>query len=754
MVEPPKQGGFFVKNGQRHRFYGGLGGINETVPAKERQSVYAQLLNQTNDNCENFQLSNNEQELEDQWKILDINGEKKQVNQIWLDHPQFWTCAELQDALQALDEAEVRKNDSNDKPSLELRKIAQEIDTISSDIGVCENSNRKSKVTFNLQDNESMIDNERTRDIDMQRIVQHECMACGLHHTEDENNWIKCGMCWKWVTMDCLKIQCKDDDLRYLSPHNYWTCFECAEWTIQSRTSIKSMETRLTSLETKYRKIEPQQTLQTENDALQQQVKTWESRAKQLYDHKTKLETSIEDERQQWNKQSETMMQQAKDLEKKNQELIKKIDESRKNIIDLKRTNTQMQSIEVENKQLRDRIADLQKQINQTNWSLRPGTSKQTSTVSKMPTSTTSSKMSTTVKNIATTESAASHKPSPLFRMDDTDSWWEQYQRETQQKSNEATTNLQQNFIPSTSREKERPGRSQIKDPRERKRVRSLSAKPLKKPKIVCTKKVGVLSDSQLKHIIMDNQLEELWMRMNYDNDVYLYRGSTSNDLREQVQRKGILDNCDVVILSVGSNDLSYITDDPEDMEDEKENAALLNYIVHDIVQLTQFFTEKGQLVYWVTPPIRTYRKPEAYHKLISEIRDQNIANLIIVDDATRDKKVLDPKDGTHMTRQATKDLIIKILEHINGMQIQLTENPNIHEAIDKLQIFGNKCWACGSTKHDARACPKKEDIQCKYCLFNGHIAQMCLTPHRMCHWCGRKGGHQRNKCLGWWSNI
>ena len=77
--------------------------------------------------------------------------------------------------------------------------------------------------------------------------------------------------------------------------------------------------------------------------------------------------------------------------------------------------------------------------------------------------------------------------------------------------------------------------------------------------------KIAIISDSQMKYVTLDEGLEELWVRKGWDSSVAIMRGMNARHIRELATKEAFnTRECDVVILSVGSNDLQYYKNQDE----------------------------------------------------------------------------------------------------------------------------------------------------------------------------------------------
>ena len=112
-------------------------------------------------------------------------------------------------------------------------------------------------------------------------------------------------------------------------------------------------------------------------------------------------------------------------------------------------------------------------------------------------------------------------------------------------------------------RNEERPTQQMRDKPTEmRKTVRSVSREWDRRVRFklnIAKTKVQVISDSQSKHVVVDEELQELWIRKGWDNHVALMKWLNALDIKQLIENKHInTTESDIIILSAGSNDLQY----------------------------------------------------------------------------------------------------------------------------------------------------------------------------------------------------
>lgn len=264
---------------------------------------------------------------------------------------------------------------------------------------------------------------------------------------------------------------------------------------------------------------------------------------------------------------------------------------------------------------------------------------------------------------------------------------------------------------------------------------------------------IGIISDSQLKHVVMDNKLEELWARNRWDENVYIYRGATTTDLRDEVRRLGILNECNIILLSAGSNDLFLLEDDTRDSTEIDENDRIIEYTACDIMEIVQHFNNRGALVIWIAPPVRRNRNMDGYVELEKTLEKKETGKFIVIKTAHLDPEDTLANDGTHFTKEAVQNIIKDIGKRI-GENWELRD-VKLSTELRREEFLHGICWACGDKGHDTRDCRNKREgkLNCSVCGYTGgHNEKTCMVQFRMCHWCGRKGRHNRRNCVGWWA--
>ena len=288
--------------------------------------------------------------------------------------------------------------------------------------------------------------------------------------------------------------------------------------------------------------------------------------------------------------------------------------------------------------------------------------------------------------------------------------------------------------------------------------------------------KIQVISDSQLKFVVVDDSLEELWVRKGWDNYVAIMRGFNASDIRQLIQYEEIdTRETDVIILSAGSNDLQYyINEDKirrhqDRNEIQRENSKLIEAIAQDVTIIAQRLVEKDKIVYWISPPLHSRRDEAAYIELEETVLNmgKNIANFHVINVAGKmveeimqeqdRKKVIEKfmgdEDVNHLNKKMTRTILLDIISQYES-RCDIVEGAKAGDLLRREDLIKGSCWACGSSVHQTRDCRRREDLVCEICDRRGHNTKVCILQFKMCHYCGRKGQHYVKKCEGWWNKL
>ena len=353
--------------------------------------------------------------------------------------------------------------------------------------------------------------------------------------------------------------------------------------------------------------------------------------------------------------------------------------------------------------------------------------------------------------------------------------------RDLRNKDNEQRAKQRTTETPSEMRNENR-NRQRMRDmpTQMRKRSRSMSRERDRRVRFkwdIAKTKVQVISDSQLKFVVVDEELKELWIRKCWDNYVALMRGLNASDIKHLIEKKHInTTESDIIILSAGSNDLQYYInqdqirkhEDPNEIR--KENAKLIQDIAKDITSIAQRLVREGKTVYWISPPLHSRRDEQGYIDLeetvstmASSIPDFCVINLAgrmvkeIMKQENR-KEVMNTfmgeEDTNHLNKNMTRRILLDIVTQYE--KCELVEGVKVSDILSREELLNSiaSCWACGSSAHETRDYRRREELRCECCVRNGHSTKVCIWQLRMCHYCGLKGPHKRKKCEGWWNKL
>ena len=281
--------------------------------------------------------------------------------------------------------------------------------------------------------------------------------------------------------------------------------------------------------------------------------------------------------------------------------------------------------------------------------------------------------------------------------------------------------------------------------------------------------KIGVISDSHMKFLMIDEQLEELWIRKGWDDSVYIFRGATAIELYKELPKLHHLENCDVIILSAGSNDIDISWQEQHDMKNdtdrENANKAVIRDIAEDIVNIGEYFTNKRKDVIWIGAPLRKNKAATGFLRLEEEVQRIHPKRMYSI--ATGQKMVDDlertgnwaegtaewlDRDGVHLKKEAVRHVLLYIANKYETAE--LIEGAIPEARIRKEELFRGLCWACGRSGHSTRDCAEKDRLYCAICGNVRHNSDVCILQHRMCKYCGQKGPHRRKPCVGWWEKC
>ena len=348
--------------------------------------------------------------------------------------------------------------------------------------------------------------------------------------------------------------------------------------------------------------------------------------------------------------------------------------------------------------------------------------------------------------------------------------------REMRQRDNEERTRRMKEETRERDRDRELDPREMRKRARSSSRGREGMDRRVKfKPERARTR-IAIISDSQLKHVTLDEGLEELWVRKGWDSSVAIMRGMNARHVRELATKKTFnTRDCDVVILSVGSNDLQYyknqdeVKSREEDIQRRHQNDLLLEDVTQDIMETVRQYAQEGKDVYWIAPPLHAWRDEEAYALLEDSIRHKGreIRNMEVIGIAgmmteailhsTNRREAIEryvgDRDVNHLNAAITREILLDITRKYEG-NCDVIPGAKATNLIRREDLQRGRCWACNEGGHETRECGRRERLTCEICEKNGHVAAVCMLQYRMCHYCGRKGQHSRKNCQGWWGYL
>ena len=243
-----------------------------------------------------------------------------------------------------------------------------------------------------------------------------------------------------------------------------------------------------------------------------------------------------------------------------------------------------------------------------------------------------------------------------------------------------------------------------------------------------------------MKFLTLDDQLEELWMRKGWDESVYIYRGATAIELLKEVPKFHELDDCNIVILSVGSNDIDISWQEQKDIKDERarENAnrAVIKDIAADMLNIGEYFTQKGKEVIWIGAPLRKNKSSTGFLALEEEVEGRQPTGMYVYAVAQRIVKDVDKtkswsegtaiwfdRDGVHLKKEAVREILLFIVNKYDNAELIPGAIPEAR--IRKEDLFRGRCWACGESRHMTKDCPHKDKIYCTLCEAPRHKADV-----------------------------
>ena len=274
--------GYFVEEGGRHGFVGGIGGPEEIVPRKELYSRAVLILKKVDEARKPKLVGIERQEhLKERWVTMGKAMQKglMKVKETWNTHRNWWTLRELERKLDILDEEEetitieVSMEEENallGEEGTEVRRKVQEFQTPNAEqavgreeevstseienteVLVPENGNGDEKSAENSQDrvdapqnnpmevetkitkgqeedrkNKKGVGKKKSKNEGEMSEGSGKCQACGRiaeAHPKGRRKWIGCDRCGRWFIEECMfkmgeKIQ----------RERYWQCQFCCE---------------------------------------------------------------------------------------------------------------------------------------------------------------------------------------------------------------------------------------------------------------------------------------------------------------------------------------------------------------------------------------------------------------------------------------------------------------------------------------------------------------------------------------------
>ena len=88
-----------------------------------------------------------------------------------------------------------------------------------------------------------------------------------------------------------------------------------------------------------------------------------------------------------------------------------------------------------------------------------------------------------------------------------------------------------------------------------------------------------------MKFVMIDEQLEELWIRKGLDESVYIFRVATAIELYKELSKLHHLEDCDVIILSAGSNDIDISWQEQHGMKNDTDREIAHRAAIRDIAE-------------------------------------------------------------------------------------------------------------------------------------------------------------------------